>query len=116
MSESMIPVALFLMIGSTFGLFFYFRHKTRQEVQTTIRVALERGQELSPELLDKLTSSLVSPHSDLRRGAVLTASGIGLSGFAAVDGDPEIFAVSGIVLLIGLTYVGLWYFLNHRKT
>ena len=54
MIEEMIPVVLFLVTGAIFWLFFMYRHRTRAEKQKTIRLALEKGSELSPEFMKSL--------------------------------------------------------------
>jgi len=36
------------------GVFFWLRFRARREMQDTIRIALDKGHELSPELIDRL--------------------------------------------------------------
>ena len=59
-------VALMIPIVSVLGVVFILayvakiRHNTRTEMQQTIRTALEKGQELSPELIERLPQMAIS--------------------------------------------------------
>jgi len=57
--------------------------------RTTVRMALERGQPLSPELLDRLGQAPPPRRNDLRRGVVGICLGIGLGAFGFVLGQPD---------------------------
>jgi hypothetical protein len=98
---------------------FHFRHKTRADAQMTIRAALERGQELSPALVEKLahpTAQDLSRRSmDLRRGVLLIAVAIAITifGVLAPGGAQRMLAISALPFMIGLAYLGLWKF-SHR--
>ena len=118
----MIPISLFIVMGMIFSLFFYFRHKTRQEIQTTIRTAIESGQELTPEVLERLSESLNSKFGDLRRGVISIAIGIAFFFFAMIIGSTEenarspLMAISIFPFLVGIAYVGLWQFTKKKET
>jgi len=109
-----VPIAMFLSIAAVAGLFMYFRYRAKQDVQTTVQSALEKGQELSPELLDKLGDSLPSPKSDLRRGVMAITVGIAIGVFSYLLGEEDaqgpLMAVSAFPLLIGVAYLGLQKF------
>ena len=51
MPGDLIPIVLFITIGAVFALAFYLKYKTRHDVQNTVRVAIERGESLSPEII-----------------------------------------------------------------
>ncbi len=114
----MIPISLFVVLGVIIGLSLYFRHKTRQELQTTVRTAIERGQELTPEVLEGLADSLNSKFGDLRRGVISIAIGIAILVFGFLLGEEEaerpLMAISAFPFLIGIVYVGLWNFLKPK--
>ena len=113
-----IPIISVIVIGVIFGLFFLYRHKTRQEIQTTVRAAIERGQELTPEVLERLSDSLNTKFGDLRRGVVSIAIGIAFFAFALLLGQEEaegpLMAVSAFPFLVGIAYIGLWYFTRRK--
>lgn len=115
----MIPISLFIVLGVIIGLSLYFRHKTRQELQTTVRTAIDHGQELTPEVLEGLADSLNSKFGDLRRGVISIAIGIALLVFSFLLGEEEaerpLMAISVFPFLIGIVYVGLWNFIKRKE-
>lgn len=112
MYEELIPITMFAVIGIVLGLFYYFRYRTRAEMQQTVRAALERGQELSPELVDRLAEPRKSAMQDLRRGAIAISIGVGLALFGPVLGEEEairpLLATAMLPLAIGIAYLILW--------
>jgi len=119
MAGEMIPMVLFLVIGGVFALAFYLRFRTRREIQTTVRLAIDKGQELSPDLIEGLMESLSSRHADLRRGIIAIAIGAALFVFAGLVGEEEaegpLMAIAMFPLLIGIAYLGLWFFIGRKK-
>ncbi len=117
--EMLIPIVLFIVIGIVMVLFFYFRHRTRGEIQLTVRAAMEHGQQLTPEVLESLTDSLNSRNGDLRRGVISIAIGGAFFAFATLLGQEDaigpLMAISAFPFLVGVAYLGLWFFLK-RKT
>ena len=116
--ETIVPVVLFIAIALTFCAKYFFAYRSRQDTQNTVRVALERGQPLSPELLDRLGQAPPPKRNDLRRGVVGVCLGIGLGVFGFVLGEEEavrpMLAVAMVPLLLGLAYLVLWR-LNGNK-
>lgn len=110
--EDLVPIVLFLVIAITYCVKYYFAHRTRQDVQSTVRVALERGDPLTAELLDRLVQPPAPRRTDLRRGVIGICLGIGLGVFGLVLGEPEavrpMLAVGMVPLLLGLAYLMLW--------
>ena len=119
MTEEMIPVVLFLTIGGVIALNFYFRYRTRQAVQQTIRAAIEQGQELTPEVLEGLTDSLNSRNGDLRRGIISLTIGVAIFAFCMLlgkeDATAPLTAIAAFPFLIGIAYLGLWFFLKRKQ-
>ncbi|MEO0882721.1 MAG: DUF6249 domain-containing protein [Pseudomonadota bacterium] len=103
-------------------LILHFGDKRRQAAHDTVRLALEKGQDLSPELI--VTLSLVSDPktSDLRRGVILLSIGIAISvfGILIAEADPDArMALTGIAIfpaILGVAYLGLWRFAHGRKS
>ncbi|MBT8085523.1 MAG: hypothetical protein HKN35_13325 [Woeseia sp.] len=112
MVEELIPIVMFLSIALVLILFYYFKFLGRKELQRTVRIALERGQDLSPELLDKLGEPQKSPLSDLRRGLIALAIAAGLAAIGLALGQEEairpLLASAMLPLFIGLAYLVLW--------
>ncbi len=116
--EMLIPIVLFIVTGIVMVLFFYFRHRTRGEIQLTVRTAMEQGQQLTPEVLESLTDSLHSRNGDLRRGVISIAIGGAFFAFATLLGQEEAIgplrAISAFPFLVGVAYLGLWFFLKRN--
>ena len=119
MSEDLLPIVLFLTIGGVFALAFYLKYRTRHDVQNTVRTAIERGESLSPELIETLATSISSPYADLRKGVISLALGAAGMSFAALIGEEDamgpIMALSTFPILVGIAYLGLWYFIGRNK-
>jgi membrane protein implicated in regulation of membrane protease activity len=111
---TMVSLAFVLVSITTAWL--YYRYKSRAEAQSTVRAALEKGQELSPAVVEKLIEPLAPTMSrrtiDLRRGVILIAVGIAISVFGSVAAPSwrEALALASLPLIIGLAYLGLWKF------
>ena len=84
----------------------------RRETETTIRLAIEKGQNLDPVMVEKLLHQQPSrgPEGLLVGGAVTLAAGVGLpimGYFISLSGDKEAFypliGVGILVSLIGAT-------------
>jgi hypothetical protein len=108
-----VPIVMFLSVALIFSLFFFFRFRTRKEIQQTLRAAIEQGQELTPDILDRLGETR-SGVADLRRGVISVAVAIGLLAFGFLLGEEDalgpLLAISAFPFLIGLAYLGLWKF------
>ena len=114
--EVFIVASVFGSFAVVFWLYFLFRYRSRAEIQQTIRLALEKGADLSPELLDRLGEPEPSKNKDLRRALVWMALGVGLAlcGFAVPD--PSGHALRGCLagaafpFAIGLAFLIMWKF------
>ena len=119
MDIDLVPIVLFLTIGGVVSLIYYFRYRTRQAIQETVRTALEQGQNLTPEVLERLTDSLQSRNADLRHGVISITVGLALFAFGNLIGEEDarapLMAISAFPTLIGFAYLGLWYFLKRER-
>ena len=117
--EDLIPIVLFLTIGGVFALAFVLKYKARHDIQNTVRAAIERGEVLSPELIETLATSIASPYADLRKGVIFLALGAAGIAFAALLGEEDaigpIMAVSAFPVVVGLAYLGLWFFIGRER-
>ena len=107
-----VPITLFLSIAAVFALAFRYRARHREQIQVTVREAIDKGQELTPELLEKLGDTGARPSSDLRRGVIALAVGAGIGLFGLIMGQEDatrpLAAIGAIPFLIGVAYLGLW--------
>ena len=107
--DVIVPVAMFISVAVTFGLWFMYRYRTRTELQRTVRAALDKGQELTPELVERLGQPRRTPQSDLRRALIWIAVGLGFAAFGLLVGQDEavrpMLAIGAFPALIGLAYL-----------
>ncbi len=124
--EIMIPLASFAMIIGIIWLFQHFAYRKRAEAFQTLRLAIEKGQPLTPDALEAM-ARITSPIADLRRGIVFVAIAAGFASFATImgmgpgweDGRVEVmrglFGVATFPLFVGLAFLGLHFFANESK-
>ena len=113
----LVPILLIIAIAVVLCVYFHLRHRTSQSVQETVRTAIEQGQQLTPEILERLgqvPKRAKSETSDLRRGVILVSAGLGFAALGVLlnEGIPWIFlaAVGLLPFFIGIAYLGLWRF------
>jgi hypothetical protein len=112
--EVLVPIFFFACLAAIVIVPRYFKSKEREEMQATIRAAIEKGQPLPPEVLEAMTRNVrlrPSSASDLRSAIVWLAWGIGIAGFFATgsyvwDNDMLPLAYFGAIPgFIGLAYL-----------
>jgi hypothetical protein len=122
--EIVVPIVLFLAPVLVVWLFQHFSLKKRVEAFQTLRLAIEKGQPLTPEALESM-ARMSSPIADLRRGIVFVAASLGIAAFSTVIGweahgdmvevRRAIYGVAMFPLFIGLAFLGLHFFANESK-
>jgi hypothetical protein len=102
-SEYWIPIVMFVGMAVVLSLWVWFR----------IRTAIEKGQELSPELIENLVNPPISPKRDLRRGVIGVVLAIGFALFGVILGEED-----AIRPLLGVAMfpfsIGVAFLLMHR--
>jgi len=90
-------------------------------MQQTIRSAIEQGQELSPEIIDRLGNPTPPKDKDLRLALIwlALAAELALSGFFAPDPSghafPGAMAGAAFPLCIGVAYLIMWRFTGNES-
>jgi hypothetical protein len=103
--DILVPFAFFACLFGLVGLPLYFRHRKDREQQATLRLMIEKGVTIPVEFL----AQRQNPHSDLRRGVVLVATGVGIGVFFRVLAPhPGVWALGLIPFLIGVGYLVVW--------
>ncbi len=114
MDVEFVPIAISLSIALVVIMYYYFRFRTRQEHQQTVRAVVDKGVELTPEVLDRLGEPKPRRNADLRRGIVGAGIGAGFAVFGLILGEDDavrpLIAVGAFPFMIGLAYLGLWKF------
>jgi hypothetical protein len=116
MEEIIVPISIFAAIVAVIWLFSHYNYKKRLTAHETLRLAVEKGQEVSPELVERMSYLNDPAKSDLRRGILLIAFGVAfvcLGGMIPHD-EPDAFrgmlGVSSFPIILGAAYLGLWRF------
>ncbi len=124
--EILIPISSFVMIVVIVWLFQHFAQRKRADAMKTLRLAIEKGQPLTPEALDAM-ARISSPIADLRRGIVFVAIAAGFASFATIMGTSPMadagrgevmrgmFGIATFPLFVGLAFLGLHFFANESK-
>lgn len=115
MNPILVPVVLFLVIGSVLIAYFYFRYRARLEVQQTVRTAMERGQDLSPELLEAVGGEGAGGAGDLRKGTIWLALAVALGLMAWVVDERTLLGIAAFPLMLGIAYLVLWRLNTGRR-
>lgn len=121
--DVLIPLAAislpFLMVIAIVAIPAWLKSRERREMQATLRMAIEKGQPVPPEVIDAITRDRkIAPtsHSDLRTGMIWLAVGLGVAAFGAVIGYQEqealhpLLGIAAIPGLIGLAFIVLSIF------
>jgi preprotein translocase subunit YajC len=112
--EIVVPSVLFITIGVVLGLFFMFRYRSRAELHKTVRNALERGQELTPELIERLGQPRQPANADLRKALIWLAVGLAFVIFGVVLDEREavrpLIGTGAFPILVGIAYLIMWRF------
>lgn len=114
MEELWIPIVAIVAPSLIVALAFWLRFRTREGMQQTIRLALDKGQELSPELVDRLGHPKQPKDKDLRLALLWLAVAVGLTLCGAAVPDPSGDALRGCLagaafpFAIGIAYLIIW--------
>jgi hypothetical protein len=102
------PVALFTFIAVCVALGVNGRLKRNRMLHETIRLMIEKGQPIPPELLQPAEPQRRT-NCDLRRGLIWSAVGVGVAVSLLVKHDNDVpWPLALIPLLIGVAYLITW--------
>jgi uncharacterized membrane protein len=100
-----VPVVFFGAVVLVVALSLYASFRKDRERHETLRLVIERGGSIPPELVSPPPKR---PTSDLRRGMVLLSGGVGLSIFLAVVPPERGVWTAGLVpVLLGVGYLAV---------
>lgn len=114
--EILVPISLFFCIFMGIFVSHFFNHKRDKERQETIRLAIEKGQELTPEMVNSLLPvKKQCMNKGLRIGLPIMALGLAqlLFGLFGVGQDKVAWS-SMFPFFFGAAWVFEWY-LNEKK-
>jgi hypothetical protein len=112
--DILIPIAFFSMVAIIIYLVVSYRHRGRADKQQTIRLALEKGAELTPELMKSISEPEPPKNKDLRSGLIWLSLGVGLALCGLAVPDPTGNALRGCLsgaafpFSLGIAYIIMW--------
>ena len=113
-AEAIVPSIMFITLGTVLILFFWFRYRMRGEMQQTIRAAIDKGQELSPEIVDRLGQPRPRKDRDLRWAIITVAVSVALVIFGSMIPDDEaqqvFVGIAAFPFCVGIAFFILHFF------
>ena len=119
--EIFIPIVMFAGLTVVLSLFVWFRFRIRNDAQATIRTAIEKGHELTPEVIDRLGHPRPHKDRDLRVSLIFFAIAIALSLFGvALPVDAEhaqrvFMGIAAFPFSLGVAFLIMWRFTERRS-
>ena len=112
--EALIPIVMFIALAAVVVFFIVYRHRGKQELQNTLRTAIDKGQELTPELIKQMGAPAEAPKDrDLRRALIAIAVGAAFlaMGFAIPEEEAmQVFGgIASFPIFIGLAYLAMHF-------
>lgn len=121
--DPLVPIFFILFLAAIIVVPRILKSRERQEMQKTIRAAIERGQPLPSEMIDAMTRDAQTPHNsarDLRAGVFWLAIGAGLAlcgaalNYYAEEAMYGVLAGAAIPTTVGVAFILLYVF-SRRK-
>ncbi|MCU4675889.1 DUF6249 domain-containing protein [Catenovulum sp. 2E275] len=109
MEAIIVPVAFFVTLAVIVVAALFINYKNKSQIQQTLQLSIEKGQDLSPDLVKQLLRD--KPFNDLKKGITLISIGLALAVFSLFDISEQDFELVGIGLIpviIGLGYIVIW--------
>lgn len=119
--ELLIPIVMFIGITVVLSLFVWFRFRVRKDAQATIRIAIEKGHELTPEVIDRLGHPRPHKDRDLRVSLIFFALAIALALFGAAipidEGHAQriFMGIAAFPFSLGAAFLIMWRFTERRS-
>ncbi|QDP00454.1 DUF6249 domain-containing protein [Thalassotalea sp. PS06] len=111
MQDGIIVGIIFFSFAAVAFSFLYFAYRNKMALQETIRLAMEKGQNLSPESIEQILQSQAAPQKDFKRGILLVSLAVAIGLFGMLEGfDTTIIGLSLFPLALGAGYLLVWKF------
>ena len=116
MEELWIPIVAIVAPALVVALLLWLGFRSRSEIQQTVRMALDKGHDLSPDLIDRLGHPKPPKNKDLRLAFIWLAIAGGFALMGVFVPDPSGHALQGLLataafpLTIGIAYLLIWKF------
>lgn len=120
MEDILVPLGFFGAVIGTVWLFSHYTYKKRQAAHETLRMAVDKGQPLSVEMIEKMGDMVDPVRRDLRRGVILIALGAAIAIVGLIIGPKEgeslrpVLGIASFPVILGIAYLSLWRFGHDR--
>jgi hypothetical protein len=101
--DALVSISLFFAIAAVLCLRYYLGYRAKQEVQATVRAALDRGVPITGELLDRIVETPAPKRSDVRRGVIWMSLIVDFE-----DLWRPMLGIGLVPMLLGAAYLVLW--------
>ncbi|MEP7210205.1 MAG: DUF6249 domain-containing protein [Alphaproteobacteria bacterium] len=122
--EIVVPVAVFGSVVLIVWLIMFFNQKRRAEAFQTLRLAIEKGQEITPDAMAAM-ASMSPPNRDMRLGIIFISIALAVGSMGLIIGTGEgsdmheairpLLGIAVFPLFLGLAFLGLHFFANESK-
>lgn len=115
-AEALIPISIWVAVVLMTWVFIHYGHRKSVLAHKTLRLAIENGLELTPEMLDRFSMLKDPVRQDLRRGVLFLCFAAGLVLFGFIVGRDQaalvriLMGLSACPFLLGIAYLGFWKF------
>jgi len=109
----LIPLGAFALTAVLVGMSDLAKHRHRQLRHETIRLMVEKGQPIPPELLEERKKPPAQPGNDLANGVKLLSAGIGLSLFLYFM-QQRAWPVGFVPAMLGVGYLASHFLASRR--
>ena len=113
-AEAIVPSIMFIVLGTVLVLFFWFLYRMRGEMQQTIRTAIDKGQELTPEIIERLGQPKPRKDRDLRWAIISVAVSVAIAIFGSMIPDDEaqqvFMGIASFPFCVGIAFFILHFF------
>jgi len=124
--EVILPIAVVAIVFSPIVAFFFFQYRTRREAMETVRMFLEKGQPIPPDMMEVLkkggsvsggASEWDGYQSHILKGLKPIFWGLGILLFFVMEhfGAKTMYSLGMICILVGVYHVTKSYLIQQEK-
>jgi hypothetical protein len=108
-----VPIVMFIGITVVLCTIAWLRYKAKEGMQQTFRAALDKGQDLTPEIIDRLGHPKAPKDKDMRYGIIWLSLAVALVLIGFAIPEPEAFR--GILAGAAFPFsIGAAYLILHK--
>jgi len=118
MEDILVPIAVFGSMVLVVWTVMHYKAKVKAQNAGIITAMINKGDNVTPEVIRSIGFMPKRRHGDLRTGLILAAIGLAFMVMGQVipeDEAPQIMTgIASFPLLIGLAITAFWYFVSRK--